>query len=98
MDCGRVMLTSAEINGRLVLPIYPADFVKKCYGGVYEMTKFNIKLAPYLEDDMVAKIAKESRKPVSLRSIARKFHLSVYAVKRLIDYSKSKERTNMVNQ
>ncbi len=48
------------------------------------MTKFNIKLAPYLEDDMVAKIANESRKPVSLRSIARKFHLSVYAVKMVI--------------
>lgn len=98
MDCGQVMLTSAEINGHLASPIFSADFVKKCYGGVYEMTKFNIKLAPYLEDEMVATIAKESRKPVSLRSIARKFHLSVYAVKRLIDYSKSIERTNMVNK
>lgn len=61
------------------------------------MAKFNIKLAQYLEDDMVTKIAKESRKPVSLRSIARKFHLSVYAVKRLIDYSKTLERSLMPN-
>jgi len=91
------MLTSTEINGRLASPIFPADFVKKCYGGVYEMTKFNIKLAHYPEDDMVAKIANESRKPVSLRSIARKFNLSVYGVKRLIEYSKTIERTNMVN-
>jgi len=59
------------------------------------MTKFNVKLAKYLEDDVVAKIVKESRKPVSLRSISRKYNLTVYAVKRLIEYSKSIERTNM---
>jgi hypothetical protein len=46
---------------------------------------------------MLAKISKESNKPVSLRSIARKFNLTVYAVKRLIEYSKSIERTNMAH-
>ncbi len=91
------MLTSTEINGRLASPIFSADFDKNYNGGGYEMAKFNIKLAQYLEDDMVTKIAKESRKPVSLRSIARKFHLSVYAVKRLIDYSKTLERSLMPN-
>lgn len=59
------------------------------------MTKFNIKLAKYLEDDILANISKESKKPVSLRSIARKFNISVYAVKRLIEYSKLIERTKM---
>ncbi len=61
------------------------------------MPKFNIKLAKYLDDEMLAKISKESNKPVSLRSIARKFNLTVYAVKRLIEYSKSIERTNMAH-
>jgi len=61
------------------------------------MEKFNIKLAKYLDDEMLAKISKESNKPVSLRSIARKFNLTVYAVKRLIEYSKSIERTNMAH-
>ena len=61
------------------------------------MEKFNIKLAKYLDDEMLAKIRKESKKPVSLRSIARKFNLTVYAVKRLTEYSKSIERTNMAH-
>jgi hypothetical protein len=61
------------------------------------MPKFNIKLAKYLDDEMLAKISKESKKPVSLRSIARKFNLTVYAIKRLIEYSKSIERTNMAH-
>jgi hypothetical protein len=59
------------------------------------MEKFNVKLAKYLDDEMIAKIGKESRKPVSLRSIAHKYNLSVYAVKRLIEYAKSIERTKM---
>jgi hypothetical protein len=61
------------------------------------MPKFNIKLAKYLDDEMLAKINKESNKPVSLRSIARKYNLTVYAVKRLTEYAKSIERTNMAH-
>ena len=55
------------------------------------MENFNVKLAKYLDDEMIAKIGNESRKPVSLRAIARKFNLSVYAVKRLIKYARSIE-------
>jgi hypothetical protein len=61
------------------------------------MENFNVKLAQYLEDEILARIARESRKPMSLRAIARKFNLSVYAVKRLIDYAKSIERNQMPN-
>ena len=55
------------------------------------MEKFNVKLAKYLEEETLTKIIKETRKPVSLRAIARKFNLSVYAVKRLIKYARSIE-------
>lgn len=58
------------------------------------MEKFNVKLAKYLEDEMIAKIRSESKKPVSLRAIARKFNLSVYAVKRLIKYAISIEQNH----
>ena len=53
------------------------------------MENFNVKLAKYLDDEILAKIIKETRKPVSLRAIARKFNLSVYAVKRLINYNQT---------
>lgn len=62
------------------------------------MRQFNVRLAPFIEREFLDKVRVEASKPQSLRAIARKLSLTVYAVKRLIDYSKSIERTNMVNQ
>ncbi len=50
------------------------------------MKQFNIRLAPYIEGEFIEKVRIEASKPQSLRSIARKLSLSVYAVKRLIEY------------
>ncbi len=53
------------------------------------MQKFNVRLASYIDESYLKKVAHEADKPQSLRAIARKLNLSVYAVKRLIEYSKS---------
>lgn len=50
------------------------------------MRQFNIRLAPYIERDFLERIRAEASKPQSLRAIARKLKLTVYAVKRLIEY------------
>jgi len=50
------------------------------------MAYFNAKLAPFLEQDTLDKISTEAKKPVSLRYLARKFKLTVYGVKRLLNY------------
>ena len=50
------------------------------------MKNFNAKLAPYLDDDTLKKIINLSNKPVSLRYIAKEFNLTVYGVKRLLEY------------
>ena len=50
------------------------------------MKQFNVRLAPYIEREYLEKIRIEASKPQSLRAIARKLNLSVYAVKRLIEY------------
>ena len=53
------------------------------------MKYFNSKLAPYLEDEKLDKIINLSKKPVSLRYIARRSNLTVYGVKRLLEYYNS---------
>lgn len=50
------------------------------------MKTFNVKLAPFIEKEFLERIARERAKPQSLRAIARKLNLSMYAVKRLIEY------------
>ena len=50
------------------------------------MNQFNAKLAPYIEEKILENIYREFQKPQSLRYVARKFNLTVYGVKRLIDY------------
>jgi len=50
------------------------------------MRQFNIRLAPYIEGEFLDKVRVEASKPQSLRAIARKLSLTVYAVKRLIEY------------
>jgi len=55
------------------------------------MKYFNAKLAPYLEDEKLDKIINLSKKPVSLRYIARRFNLTVYGVKRLLEYYNSQK-------
>ena len=54
------------------------------------MEKFNVRLAPYLDESFLKKVAYEANKPQSMRAIARKLNLSVYAVKRLLDYYNNK--------
>ena len=56
------------------------------------MKYFNAKLAPYLEDEMLEKIVNLSEKPVSLRYVANKFDLTVYGVKRLLEYYNSQKK------
>jgi len=53
------------------------------------MKTFNVKLAPFIEKDFLEKIERERAKPQSLRAISRKLNLSMYAVKRLIEYQQS---------
>ena len=53
------------------------------------MEKFNVRLASYIDESYLKKVEREFAKPQSLRAIARKLDLSVYAVKRLIEYNKS---------
>ena len=60
------------------------------------MKYFNAKLAPYLEDKTLDEIIKLSKKPVSLRYIANKFNLTVYGVKRLLEYNNSINQTSEV--
>ena len=55
------------------------------------MRYFNTKLAPYLEAEKLDDIVRFSKKPVSLRYIARRFNLTVYAVKRLLEYYNSQK-------
>ena len=55
------------------------------------MRYFNAKLAPYLENEKLDKIINLSKKPVSLRYIANKFNLTVYGVKRLLEYYNSQK-------
>jgi len=50
---------------------------------------FNCKLAPYLEEEIFNQIISETQKPVSLRYVARKFDITVYAVKRIKEYHNS---------
>lgn len=54
---------------------------------VLNMQKFNVRLAPYMDETFLKKVADEAAKPQSLRAIARKLDLTVYAVKRLIEYA-----------
>ena len=53
------------------------------------MQKFNTRLASYLDERYLRKVANEVNKPQSLRAVARKLQLSVYAVKRLSNYYNS---------
>ena len=53
------------------------------------MEKFNVRLASYLDESFLRRVAYEANKPQSLRAIARKLDLSVYAVKRLLEYNQS---------
>ena len=53
------------------------------------MEKFNIRLASYLDESFLKRVAYEANKPQSLRAVARKLDLSVYAVKRLLAYNQS---------
>ena len=53
---------------------------------VLYMKTFNVKLAPFIEKEFLERVARERAKPQSLRAIARKLNLSMYAVKRLIEY------------
>lgn len=55
------------------------------------MRKFNIRLASYIDENNLKKVANEAAKPQSLRAVARKLNLSVYAVKRLIEYNNSQK-------
>ncbi len=50
------------------------------------MRKFNIRLARYIDNGTVEKVAIEVAKPQSMRAIAKKLEMSVYAVKRLLEY------------
>ncbi len=58
------------------------------------MRYFNAKLAPYLEEEKLDKIINLSKKPVSLRYIARRFNLTVYGVKRLLEYYNNSQKIN----
>ena len=58
------------------------------------MRYFNTKLAPYLEEEKLNDIIRFSQKPVSLRYIARRFNLTVYAVKRLLEYYNNSQNVN----
>jgi hypothetical protein len=53
------------------------------------MRKFNIRLARFIDSGVVEKVAMEVAKPQSMRAIARKLEMSVYAVKRLLEYHNS---------
>jgi len=53
---------------------------------VLYMKTFNVKLAPFIEKEFLERVARERAKPQSLRAISRKLNLSMYAVKRLIEY------------
>lgn len=53
------------------------------------MRKFNIRLARYIDNGTVEKVVMEVAKPQSMRAIARKLEMSVYAVKRLLEYQNS---------
>jgi len=53
------------------------------------MRKFNIRLARFIDNGVVEKVAMEVAKPQSMRAIARKLEMSVYAVKRLLEYHNS---------
>ena len=53
------------------------------------MKTFNVKLAPFIEKEFLERVARERAKPQSLRAISRKLNLSMYAVKRLIEYQQS---------
>ena len=61
--------------------------ISETYEVLY-MKTFNVKLAPFIEKEFLERIARESAKPQSLRAIARKLNLSMYAVKRLIEYQR----------
>jgi len=54
------------------------------------MEKFNVRLASYFDESFLRRVAYEANKPQSLRAIARKLDLSVYAVKRLLEYYNNK--------
>ena len=58
------------------------------------MSFFNAKLAQFLEEEFLNKISAEAKKPVSLRYLAKKFKLTVYGVKRLLEYNNSQRHTN----
>ena len=53
------------------------------------MEKFNVRLASYLDESFLQRVAYETNKPQSRRAVARKLNLSVYAVKRLFEYYQS---------
>jgi len=53
------------------------------------MRKFNIRLARFIDNGVVEKVAMEVAKPQSMRAIAKKLEMSVYAVKRLLEYHNS---------
>jgi hypothetical protein len=60
------------------------------------MNNFNSRLANYLDDEaLLDRIAREMEKPQSIRAIARKLGISIYAVIRLHNYHKSKTRYQM---
>ena len=58
----------------------------------YNMHKFNIRLARYLDNDFLRRVAAESEKPQSMRAVARKMDLSKYAVKKLLEYHYSQAK------
>jgi len=59
------------------------------------MNNFNSRLANYLDDEaLLDRIAREMEKPQSIRAIARKLGISIYAVIRLHNYHKSKNEVS----
>jgi len=53
------------------------------------MKNFNKRLAGYLNDEFLRRVANEMAKPQSHRAAAYKLKISVYAMKRLNEYYQS---------
>lgn len=53
------------------------------------MKNFNQRLAGYIDESFLLKVADEIQKPQSMRAAAGKLNISVYALKRLYEYYKS---------
>jgi hypothetical protein len=51
------------------------------------MRNFNNRLANYLDEAFLSRVAREVSMPQSRRAAAKKLNISVYALKRLEDYN-----------